>query len=264
MDLMPLLRTLRRHKYLVAVVSILTVMGVAYVVFGTPPIYKQSSSIVLIPARPTPSATDLAKDSSLANADAFNPFAGDPNLIVGVVSARLQSTATRESFEERGFDPNYEVAGAVTYGMARPEMSVTAYGSTPEKAIESRVAVAEAVVQELKNVQAEQSVNEYFMLQTVAVEPQGAPEEQTSSMLRSALAVLVLGGILLFAALSVATALDQHREVARARARPHVTSGGEEANMVADGRQSDRTQSGPEVNPENPEAKPHGKPSVRL
>jgi hypothetical protein len=211
MDLLAILKIFRRHKYLVLAVSVATLLGIAYVFAGTPTVFKQSSSLVLLQPRSAPSAADRAEDPSLENADSYNPFAGDPSLIVGVVSARLTNDATRDSFGERGLDPNYDVAAAVSYGMSRPQLEVVAFGASPEETVSTRTALASEVLEEIEAVQAEQGVNDYFMVTAIAVEPTSNPVQQTSSLLRSAIAIAIAGGILLFALLSLALAWDQRR-----------------------------------------------------
>lgn len=211
MDLLAILNIFRRHKYLVLAVSVATLIGIAYVFAGTPPVFKQSSSMVLLQPRFAPSAGDLAEDPSLENVDSFNPFAGDPSLIVGVVSARLTSDATRDSFEERGLDPDYDIAASVSYGTSQPQLEVVAFGDSPDETVRTRTALASEVLEEIEAVQAEQGVDDYFMVTAIVVEPTSNPIQQTSSLLRSAIAVAIAGGILLFALLSLALAWEQRR-----------------------------------------------------
>ncbi len=200
MDVVALLRTLARHKVVVGVVLVATLAGMAYVLFGVPPVYRQASSVVILQPRYEPSKADLKEDKALRSVDPFNPFRGDPALILGVVSARLGNEATRAAFEAQGLDPDYQVAAALSYGAARPELEITALGSSADQTATTRAAVVEAVQRGF------------------AVEPLKAPEELTSRALRSLLAVGALGAILMFAAVSLLTALDQIRAERAARA----------------------------------------------
>jgi hypothetical protein len=218
MDVVALLRTLARHKVVVGVVLVATLAGMAYVLFGVPPVYRQASSVVILQPRYEPSKADLKEDKALRSVDPFNPFRGDPALILGVVSARLGNEATRAAFEAQGLDPDYQVAAALSYGAARPELEITALGSSADQTATTRAAVVEAVQRQLKAVQEEEGVAPYYMLRGFAVEPLKAPEELTSRALRSLLAVGALGAILMFAAVSLLTALDQIRAERAARA----------------------------------------------
>ncbi len=207
MDFLALLRTLFSHKLVVLGVLIATVAGMAFVLFGMPPLYKQTSSVVILQPRYAPSKADLEKSPELASVDSYNPFSGDPSLIVGVVSSRLSSDATRESFLAKGLDPNFEVAGALSYGAARPELLITAFGSSAKQVSETRAALTRAVEAQLTAVQREQGVAEYYMVGALPVEPTTPPKLQTSGSVRSALAVGLLGAIVLFALISALTAL---------------------------------------------------------
>jgi hypothetical protein len=226
----------------------------AYVLFGVPPVYRQASSVVILQPRSEPSEADLAEEPDLESVDPFNPFRGDPTLIVGVVAARLSNEATRESFQAGGLDPDYEVAGAMTYGASRPELEITAFGNSPEQTIETRTALVEAVERQLRAVQKEEGVASYYMVRGLPVEPITEPQELTSRSLRSLLAVGAIGTILLFATVSLLSAVEQTRAERSARAAPARDRPGEDlADRPAPGRGFAR-----DVGDEGPEPAPDG------
>jgi hypothetical protein len=175
---------------------------------------------------------------------------------VGVVSARLSNEATRQAFQAGGLDPDYEVAGAMTYGAARPEVEITAFGSSPDQTVETRTALVEGVQRHLRAVQKEEGVASYYMVRGLAVEPIREPQELTSRALRSLLAVGAIGAIVLFAAISLLTAWDQIRAERTARA---VTNGDRYEDSAGPapahraGRRATAGRTGEDVDAERPE-----------
>jgi hypothetical protein len=212
-DLLAISRKLWRYRIVTLPVVALTLLGAFYVVAVKAPVYKVSSSYVLINPPPPPTADDLARDPKLARINPNNPYTrfSDQSVIVSLLSNSLSSDTARQALVGEGADPRYTVAPDLQLGYSSLVVEVTGVGTTPEGAMKTAQLVGAALGRELNRVQASQGVDPHYMIRTQPVVLPDSPEQQVSSTLRPLVAVLAIGAILLLLAVSVAQALETLR-----------------------------------------------------
>jgi hypothetical protein len=159
------------------------------------------------PAAPT--AQQIAADPKLANARADNPYTRFNNqpVMIDVLSRTLSTPTARHKLVTKGADPRYAVESATTFGFATPVLQITAAAATPEVAIRSATLVSRASLSALDRIQEKAQVDPPYRITAQQLEPPTWPLPQASGQVRSLVAVLAAGVILLFSAISVADAV---------------------------------------------------------
>jgi hypothetical protein len=192
-DLLHIAQKFWRYRLITLPVIALTLLGALYVVAIKAPVYKVSSSWVLINPPPPPTADDIARDPALGRINPNNPYTrfSDQSVIVSLLSSSLSSDSARQQLKDAGADPRYTVAPDVQLG----------YSSS----------VGTALTREVDRVQTAQNVDPRYMIKAQQVVAPSSPEQQISSKLRPLIAVLAIGAILLLLAVSAADALDRLR-----------------------------------------------------
>ena len=209
MDLLLLVNRIWRHKFITVPVILLTLAGAAYVAAVNKPVYKVSASYLLVnpPAPPTPQ--QVAADPKLAHVRADNPYTRFNNqpVMIDVLSRTVSTPTARHKLLTEGADPRYAVESATTFGFATPVLQITAAASTPEVAIRSARLVSRASLSALDRIQENAQVDPPYRITAQQLEPPTWPLPQASGQVRSLVAVLVAGVIVLFSAISVADAV---------------------------------------------------------
>ncbi len=212
MDLLSIWRTVWRHRLALLPVVLLTVAGSVYVTFFVPSLYEATASYVLVNPPAPPTEAEIREDPSLAEVDTDNPFLRfDSSVVINIVSRRVSTDETRELLRDEGADIRYEVAPSARYGFASPIIDIRGVGDSPDEAIVTAEIAGRAVNDELLALQEAQGVNPTYMITTLPVEVPLDARERVSSRLRSLIAVVGLGGVLLFTVISVLQALDKRR-----------------------------------------------------
>lgn len=206
-------KALLRHKVISLVVAGLTLAGVVYIVAFTPAVYEVTSSYAFFNPPGPPSAAAVAKDPSLADINADNPFTrfADQAVVIDIIARSVNSDRAREELESKGADYRYTVVPSRRFGSSSPIAEVNGVGDSAGQAINTAKLVGSALERELRALQEAESVDERYMIRTVVVDPPEAARLRISSRLRSLVAVFGLGTVLLFVLVSVAEALDAHR-----------------------------------------------------
>jgi hypothetical protein len=249
MDLLLICRKIWRYRLVTFPVIALTLLGALYVVAAKDPVYKASSSYVLINPPAPPTAEDIARDPALGRINPDNPYTrfSDESVIVSLLSNSLSNDAAREELSNAGADPRYTVAPDVQLGYSNLVVEITGVGSSPQTAVQTAELVGSALTRQLDRLQASQSVDPRYMVKAQQVVAPDSPKQQVSSTLRPLIAVLVIGAILLLVAVSGAEALDTLRAEQRQRVQPE-RDGKEDSLEVAaisdsqihQGRRNDR------------------------
>ena len=222
MNLLQISRKIWRHRIVTLPVVALTLLGAFYVVALKAPVYKVSSSYVLINPPPPPTADQIARNPALGRINSDNPYTrfSDQSVIVSLLSSSLSSDTAREELVKAGADPRYTVSPDVQLGYSSSVEQVTGVGSTPQAAVRTAELAGAALTSELDRVQASQGVNPQYMIKAQRIVAPGIPTQQLSSTLRPLVGVLAMGVILLFVAISGAEALDTLRTERRQRDLP--------------------------------------------
>jgi hypothetical protein len=233
-DLLPIFRKIWRYRVVTLPVIALTLLGALYMVVAKAPVYKVSSSYVLINPPPPPTADDIARDPALGRINANNPYTqfSDQSVIVSLLSNSLSNDSARQALSKAGADPRYTVAPDVALGYSSLVVEVTGVGSSPETAVQSAKLVGTALTRELDRLQASQNVDPSYMIKTQQVVAPDSPKLQVSSRARPLIAVLVFGAILLLVVVSAAEAVDTLRAERRESGLPERDTGDSIAGSV--------------------------------
>jgi hypothetical protein len=218
-DLLRISQKLWRYRFVTLPVIALTLLGAFYVVAIKAPVYKVSSSWVLINPPPPPTADEIARNPALGRVNPNNPYTrfSDQSVIVSLLSSSLSNDAARQQLKDSGADPRYTVAPDVELGYSSLVLQITGVGSTPESAVNTAELVGGALTRQLNRVQTEQHVDPSYMIKAQQVVAPNSPKQQISSKLRPLIAVFAIGAILLLLTVSAAEALGTLRTEWRGR-----------------------------------------------
>lgn len=217
MDLFSILQTVWRHKLATLPVMILTVVLAVYVVAIKAPVYEAKASYLLINPPAPPTQAQIQHDPQLADINTDNPYTrfGDLTIVAGLISQEVTSDQARATLVNEGADPRYDVAPNVQMGSAIPIVEITGVGATSQGAIQSANIVSRAVLGRLRALQVAQHVDSRYLISTLPVDLPDRAQLQTSGKVRSLIAVLALGSVLLFVVVSVMKAWEERRASTR-------------------------------------------------
>ena len=218
MDLISIFGKVWRHKAVTIPVVILMALGAFYIIAVKAPVYQTTLSILLVNPPGPPSPQQIAKDPSLGRINTGNTFVSFGNLdvvadaVVGVVSAESNQLVNA------GADPRYQLTVSGDVG-SPPIITITGVGSTAQEAVLSANLVTKAAENSLYQVQAGQNINPIYMVKAVKLYPPQSAQKSSSSKVRTLVAVLGIGIILLFIVISFIEALERRRAPRPAKRR---------------------------------------------
>jgi hypothetical protein len=209
MDVLAIVRALKRHWRWTVPIIVITVLVAGYVYFATPTSYEATASYVLFPAPTAPTPDDIKANPALGLVHADNPYARmDQSVVVDILAKRVNDDTNRARLEARGADSGYQVVTGGLYGIASPTADIQGTGDSAARAITTAKIVGKDFADNLHEIQAAQGTDEQYMVKAVEVDPPTSATQKSSSRLRSMLAVLGLGALLLFVMISIAEAFD--------------------------------------------------------
>jgi capsular polysaccharide biosynthesis protein len=210
MDLFSIAGTVWRHKLAVIPVIVLTVLGAFYVLKIKPPVYQASSEFLLVNPPAPPSSAQIAADPALGKVNTNNPYVNFDNLTVtaDALVDLLSSAASQHSLAHAGADPQYQVALSADAG-APPIVQITGVGPSAQEALRTASLVNAAAVSDLDQMQ--NGVNPKYMIKATEIVLPDQAQLQSSGKLRTLIAVLAVGAILMFTLISLAEALEKRR-----------------------------------------------------
>jgi capsular polysaccharide biosynthesis protein len=209
-----------KYKLVTFPIFACVLVGAFYVVAVTAPTYEASATYILVNPPPLPTDAQIARDPALGRIKDDNPYTrfSDQAVLVSVLASRLGSDDTRLSLARQGADPNYIAAPSAEFGFSAPILQITGTGTSAAAAVTTTNVVGAAVTRELDQMQRVRGVDKGYRITAEAVVAAHDAKLKPSGKLRSLVAVLVLGTILLFMAMSVLDALSTLRaQWARAR-----------------------------------------------
>jgi len=227
MDLLSIARILLKHKLLVVPVMVLTLLGVVYVGAFSKPLYEMTLDYAFVPPPGPPSAAQIALDPSLANVNATNVFSRfeDQSIIADSIVSRMSSSTTQQTLVDQGADKRFTVLPITLYNSPEPMVEVTGTGSTPAEALKTGNLVSTALERSLYTLQRAQGTDPTYMFNALQV-ASSPPQMKVSGKLRSIVAVLGVGAVLVFVAASVGDAIDKKRAEVRSNAEHSVAVNG--------------------------------------
>lgn len=213
MDLLSIAETIWRHKLVTLPVLLLTVLGMVYVVAIREPVYEASSSYILINPPYPPTAEQIDRKPELGRIRSDNPYTrfADQSVVANVLARTVSKDQARQALVKAGADKRYVVEPSAEFGLTAPIVQITGVGSSAETAMATARRVSKAVIEELDRMQRAHGVDARYRITTQQLESPYRAELQASGLLRSLVAVLALGVVLLFVVVSVAEALGTRR-----------------------------------------------------
>jgi hypothetical protein len=211
MDLFSIVGKVWRHKLATIPVIMLMALGAFYVIAVKAPVYQSTSGILLVNPPGPPSAAQIARHPALGKVNTNNTFVSFGNLdviadaVIGVV------TAESNQLLRQGVDPRYTLTLSAEVGLP-PMIQVTGIGRTAQVAILSTQVVTRAAMASLNQIQVQQHVNPTYMIKSVELYGPTAPTVSVSSKLRTLIAVIALGTIMLFVAVSMSESIGKRRK----------------------------------------------------
>ena len=220
MDLLSISRTIWRHKLLVLPVVALTLVTAFYFLALSKPLYEMTDDYVFAPPPPAPTAAQILQNPSLAGINPENVYARfyDQSIIADAVVAQMSSQPIQSLLVKEGADPRNTVTLTSVNGTTEPGVEVLGTGSTAAEALNTSNLVGAALKQNLYALQSAQGTNPYYMFTAIQVASSGPPQVKLSSKLRSVVAVLAIGAILLFVVVSLGDAIEKKRAERRSEA----------------------------------------------
>lgn len=221
MEPLAVLRTIWRQKWLALPAIAIAIAAAVFVYLEGPRTYDSTQSFALANPK-VPTEKEIDADPSLLELNSDNPYlrSSDPNLVANVVITRLNSQETQDRLQQLGMSTDYTVnSGALGGGLV---VSIAAAGDTPEQSLGAVEELGALLTTYLHEVQTVNGADERYLFTAITVSAPSEPTEQLSSRLRTVIVVGVAGLILVFAAISVGTWIDNVRTRRKLRnAGPH-------------------------------------------
>jgi hypothetical protein len=191
-----------------------------------PATYQADASSILMapPAPPTPE--QIAKNPALGRINTNNSYLrfGNLSIIVSLLSQTLTTQGEQQALVNQGADPRYTVALSDLYSTGAPIVQITATGDSAYSAIRTAQLVSRALNQTLYTLQHAQGTNPAYMITTLEISTPAHAQLMVSSKLRSVIAVLGLGALMLFVVISTMSARAQRRVSPRRAATDPVVA----------------------------------------
>lgn len=213
MDPVSVLRALWRQRWL-AMPALLVALVAAGAMFQYGPRQYESTISYALVNPDVPTDVELEENPTLRDVNSDNPYlrASNPTLITDVLLTRLSSDTTADILGSRGLSPEYTVArGGVGNGFV---LDITGVGDSPTAAQDTKAALAEILVEDLRVVQEVYGADPTYHFEALLIADSPKATEKFSSRLRAVISILLAGGILVFASVSLGewlTVARQHR-----------------------------------------------------
>jgi capsular polysaccharide biosynthesis protein len=215
-DLLSIVEVLWRHRRLTIPVLVVTALAAFYVAEIKPPVYESTSTILLTnpPAQATKS--QIAEDPSLMKVNPYNTFTsyGDLQVIANALIDLVDSPASQPALLSAGVNPSYQLELSTDYGDP-PIIDITGDGASAQTAITSAQVLTRVVASDLTSLQQREGVNQFYMIKADTILRPSTATKSSSGKLRSLIAVLGVGIILLFIVVSAADMTGKSRRTAR-------------------------------------------------
>jgi hypothetical protein len=212
MDLLSIIRAVWRCKVATIPVILLTMMGAIYVVKIKPPVYEAQSTLLMLAPPGPPSASQISADPKLKKQNPNNPYNnyGSLSVIADSVIELVTSGASQPALLRQGADPQYQLSLSTDYSNP-PIITITGIGPSAQEAILTANVVTHAAASDVYKLQKANGTGSAYLIKPVQLVKPTTATRSSSSKLRSLIAVLGLGAILLFIAVSVTDSLSKRR-----------------------------------------------------
>ena len=235
MDLVSIIKEAWKGKWVVLPVLLLTLVGVAYILVVRPPEYVSNSALALIYPPAAPTSSQIASDPALGKVNANNPYAayGDLTVVGAVVQQAMGGDGIVNQLRKQGVEDGYSITSDPT--TTNPIIHVEGVGATPAAALRATTILGQQIDTTLNQLQANEHVADHYRITAQVLNTPSVPTLKISSKLRSLIAVLVAGVIIMFIALSIRRGI-----VERKLAKGDAWAAGPEPGELAARRKSRR------------------------
>jgi len=210
MDVISIVRAVWRHKFVTIPVILFTCLLAFYFAVIKAPVYQASESFALVYPPAPPTATAIAANPKLGKINPANPLLSytDPSAVTQIVISLVGTSSSQQALAKAGAGTQWQITPSAG---SSEILDVSGVGSTAQAAVLSANLVTKAAEHALYQVQANQGVNPTYMIKSYQLNIPNQAAQKLSSKLRPLVAVLGLGLILLFIAISVAEAITSRR-----------------------------------------------------
>jgi hypothetical protein len=208
MDLMSLVRLIARHWRVTVPAAVLTFMLVVAAFMLKSPSYTAGASVVLF----SPPLPQSAEDNpGVVQPTGDNPFTryGDLAVVADIVARKMNGDDVQAELKAEGVTGYTVVANRLTRG---PVIDVTGTGPDPAAAMGSAKATVEKFDSVLKELQQAEGADPTQLITSAPVEPPDTAHAQVGSTLRTAIALMALGGLGTLGLAVAAEAFTRRRE----------------------------------------------------
>jgi hypothetical protein len=240
MNVMSIFKEISENKRVALPVVLLTLLAAAYVAVLRPPEYVSDSALALVnpPSAPTPA--QIASDPALGKINANNPYVqyNDLTVVVALIQQALNGQTVANRLKSEGVPDGYTVQPTST-NLNAPIIDVSGVGSTPAVAAGSAAIIDREIAVTLNQLQQNEGVARGYRITTQLLNAPSKATLKVSGKLRSLIAVLALGVVMMFVTLSI------HRGLAE-RKRHNVDGAagyraGESMSVVPPARRTDES-----------------------
>ena len=182
MDLLNVLRTLRRFKWTTMTIVVLTLGSIGAMVFATPKIYQVDAAYVLVNPS-VPSDMELTTHPDLAAENRNNPYLRftSQSMVGQVIATRMSSDEVRRELLAQGISDDYVVSPSNDFGGAGRIGDVAGAGPDPEAASAATAAIVARMASELRSMQKVYGAADRYLITLIPIQ---APGEARASRLR--------------------------------------------------------------------------------
>jgi capsular polysaccharide biosynthesis protein len=200
-DLYSITRSLWRHKFVTLPLLLLTCAACFGIVAVKAPTYTTSSTYILAPPKTAATSTQ----------GAGNPFLnyGGLSIVAQELTTMISTQEAQAALSSQGATGSYSVAPSPLFGNLTPLIQINVLATSPAAALDTANLVGKALVAKMNEMQAAQSVAPPNRIKTLLVTAPSTPTLKVSGKLRDLIAVLALGIMLIFVAVSIMNALDE-------------------------------------------------------
>ena len=212
MDLISIVQAVWRHKFVTIPVILFTCLGAFYFAVIKAPVYQATESFALVNPPPPPTAAEIAADPKLGKVSTANPLLGysDPSAVTQIVISLASTSSSQQALAKAGAGTQWQITPSAG---SSEILDVSGVGPTAQAALLSANLVTKAAEHALYQVQASQGVNPTYMIKSYQLDIPNQAAQKLSSKLRPLVAVLGVGLLLLFIAISIAEAMkSRHSE----------------------------------------------------
>lgn len=211
MDLISMTKEAWRHKLVVLPIALLTIVGVAWVGVVRASSYESDSAYILVSPPAAPTQQQISKDPALGRVNANNPYVdyGDLAVVTNLLQQAMTNNAVTARLKAEGVPSDFTVTPSTDD--TTPIISVSGMGATPASAERATQLIDAQLTGTLDQLQRADGVNPAYFVKAQLLSGPSQATMKLSSKVRSLVAVLAAGIILMFIALSIARGLDARR-----------------------------------------------------